>query len=88
MDDVSSLPLHKIAAVPEHAVEHYKSLIAEIKELSIMTNRAEFEEIATSKDRITATDLALWKVILSNIPSPSDNAANGSINGTPSPGTT
>jgi len=88
MDDVSSLPLHKIAAVPEHAVEHYKSLIAEIKELSIMTNRAEFEEIATSKDRITATDLALWRVILSNIPSPSDNAANGSIKGIPSPGTT
>ena len=26
MDDISSLPLHKIAAVPEHAVEHYKSL--------------------------------------------------------------
>lgn len=68
MDDVSSLPLHKIAAVPEHAIEHYKSLIAEIKELSVMTDREKFEEIAQAKDRITATDLALWRTILNNAP--------------------
>ena len=78
MDDVSALPLHKIAAVPEHAVEHYKSLISEIKELSVMTDRARFEEVAQARDRITATDLALWRTILSNLPQSPNNSGSGS----------
>jgi hypothetical protein len=88
MDDVSAFPLHKIAAVPEHAVEHFKTLIAEIKELSIMTNREQFEQIAISKDRITATDFALWKSILDIIPNPSSdsNPSSGS-NGSSGSGT-
>ncbi len=81
MDDISALPLHKIAAVPEHAVEHYKSLISEIKELSVMTDRALFEEVAQARDRITATDLALWRVILSNLPVNSNNESTAPNNG-------
>jgi tellurite resistance-related uncharacterized protein len=77
MDDVSALPLHKIASVPEHAVEHFKSLISEIKELSVMTDHAKFEEVAISKDRITATDLALWKVIMSNLPTTGPGGVSG-----------
>lgn len=76
MDDISALPLHKIAQVPEHAVEHFKSLIAEIKELGVLTDRSRFEEFATSKDRITASDLALWRVILENIPAHASSPAS------------
>jgi hypothetical protein len=86
MDDVSALPLHKIAAVPEHAVEHFKSLISEIKELSVMTDRARFEEIAQSRDRITATDLALWRTILSNLPQSPNHSGSGANNLTPPQG--
>ena len=81
MDDISALPLHKIAAVPEHAVEHYKSLISEIKELSVMTDRAQFEQVAQARDRITATDLALWRVILSNLPVNANHESTAPNNG-------
>jgi voltage-gated potassium channel Kch len=62
-DDVSVLPLHKIAAVPAHAVEHFKILISQIRQLGIMTDGAQFEAVAAENDRLTPTELALWRRI-------------------------
>ena len=59
-NDVSGMPLHKIAANPEHAIEHYKVLLSQIRQIGVMTNRAQFEAVAQSQDRLTATELALW----------------------------
>jgi hypothetical protein len=63
MEDVSVLPLHKIARKSEHAVEHYKSLISQIRQLGIMTDREQFERVAQQADRMTPGDLALWRRI-------------------------
>ncbi len=63
MEDVSVLPLHKIATKSEHAVEHYKSLMSQIRQLGIMTDAAGFERVAQEPDRMTAGDLALWRSI-------------------------
>jgi hypothetical protein len=63
-DDLGSLPLHKIATVPEHAVEHYKSLVSQILQLGIMTDRIKFEEVAVGKGRLTPDEVALWRQIL------------------------
>ncbi len=62
-DDVSTLPLHKIAATTEHAIEHYKVLMAQIRQLGLMTDREKFEAVATTQDRLTTTELALWRKI-------------------------
>jgi len=63
LEDVSGLPLHKIAAKSEHALEHYKSLLSQIRQLGLLTDAAKFEELARSSDRLTETELALWHKI-------------------------
>jgi voltage-gated potassium channel Kch len=67
-DDLGSLPLHKIATVPEHAVEHYKSLVSQILQLGIMTDRVKFEEVGVEKGRLTPSEVALWRQILDGKP--------------------
>jgi voltage-gated potassium channel Kch len=59
-EDVSVLPLHKIAATAAHAVEHYKVLIAQIRQLGIMTHPARFVKAATQAGRLTPDELAIW----------------------------
>ena len=62
-DDVSVLPLHKIAATSEHAVEHYRVLMSQIRMLGIMTDREKFEHVAVQNSRLTPEELALWRQI-------------------------
>jgi hypothetical protein len=63
MDDLSQLPLHKIAQNPAHAVEHYKHLLGQIRQLSIMSDAQAFEQEARHKERLTPADLQLWQNI-------------------------
>ncbi len=67
-EDVSVLPLHKIAATSEHAVEHYKVLISQIRQLGVMTDAVRFESVAKQKQRLTDDELALWRQIQGNEP--------------------
>lgn len=62
-DDIAGLPLHKIAATPAHAVEHFKTLMSQIRQLGIMTDKAEFEEVALSNAGLTPKELGLWHFI-------------------------
>ena len=59
-EDVSVLPLHKIAATSAHAVEHYKVLIAQIRQLGIMTHQARFVKTATQDGRLSPQELGIW----------------------------
>ena len=65
-DDVSVLPLHKIAATSEHAVEHYRILMSQIRMLGIMTDREKFELVAIKNSRLSPEELALWRQIQNN----------------------
>jgi voltage-gated potassium channel Kch len=67
-EDVSVLPLHKIAATSEHAIEHYKVLISQIRQLGVMTDAAKFESVARDKKRLTPDEWALWKQIQGDEP--------------------
>jgi voltage-gated potassium channel len=58
--DVSNLPLHKIATNPEHAIEHYKVLLSQIRQVGLMTDQTRFKSVALAQDRLTPTELALW----------------------------
>ena len=62
-DDVSGLPLHKIAATSEHAVEHFKTLMSQVKQLGIMTNKENFEIAALKNARLNSKELELWHLI-------------------------
>jgi voltage-gated potassium channel Kch len=60
-EDVSGLPLHKIAANPEHAVEHFKSLVSQIRQLGLLTDLGKFEASATKNFTLTPGELNLWR---------------------------
>lgn len=62
-NDLSHLPLHTIAAKPEHAVERYKSLISEIRQLGLLADAKLFEAAAREADRLTQTEWHLWQQI-------------------------
>ena len=59
----SAMPIHTIAGNPEHAVEHYKSLLSTIRQLTLLTDPVMFEKVAIAKDRLSASELALWQQI-------------------------
>lgn len=62
-DDVSTLPLHKIAQHPETAIKHYRLLLSQIKMLGIMTNNEKFIETAVKQNRLTTRDLEFWNKV-------------------------
>ncbi len=62
-DDVSQLPLHTIAARSDHAVERYKALYSEIRQLGLLTDLRQFEATARGDDRLTASELRVWQQI-------------------------
>jgi len=59
----SAMPIHTIAGNPEHAVEHFKSLLSTIRQLTLLTDPVMFEKVAVAKDRLSASELALWQQI-------------------------
>ena len=67
-EDVSIMPLHLIAANPEHALEHFKVLVSQIRQLGIMTDRPKFDELAAQEGRMSAAERALWRQIQGQSP--------------------
>jgi len=51
-------------------VEHFKTLVSQIRQLGILTDREKFEEVARQSDRLTANELALWHQIQHNVEAP------------------
>jgi voltage-gated potassium channel Kch len=62
-EDVSMLPLHKIAANPPHAIEYFRWTLANLRQVGVMTSLAEFERLAVHGGRLTPQELALWQAI-------------------------
>jgi voltage-gated potassium channel len=62
-DDVSMLPLHKIAANPEHALEFYRETLARLRQLGLLTQAAEFESLARARGRLTEQEWQIWQSI-------------------------
>ena len=61
--DFSAMPIHTIAGNPEHAVEHFKSLLSTIRQLTLLTDPVMFEKTAMAQDRLSASEWALWRQI-------------------------
>lgn len=63
MDDVSILPLHKIANNTDHTIEHYKYLLGQVRQLSLLTDHEKFQSAVDNSERLTETDKKLWTLI-------------------------
>jgi len=63
MDDVSILPLHKIANNTDHTIEHYKYLLGQVRQLSLLTDQEKFQSAVDNSERLTETDKKLWTLI-------------------------
>ena len=63
MEDVSVLPLHKIAANTDHTIEHYKHLLGQVRQLSLLTDHEKFQSAVDNSERLTETDKKLWTLI-------------------------
>jgi len=69
-ENLSVLPLHKIAATPEHAIEHFKSLVSQIRQLGILTDLEKFEASASKNFTLTPGELNLWRHLQVKPPTP------------------
>jgi len=68
IDHGARLPLSQIAQDPAHAVEHFKVLVSEIRQLGILSDHSRFESFAKDNDRLTQSELALWQQLGSTVP--------------------
>lgn len=59
----TQLSIHKIAERPEFAVEHYKSLLGQIRQLSLLTDKAQFQAIACEQKGLSEREWSLWQQI-------------------------
>jgi len=62
-DNLKALPLHIIAQRPAHAIEYFKTCISEMRQLDMMMEQGKFEETAKELDRLTESELRLWRQI-------------------------
>lgn len=62
-DNREGMSLPAIAQSPELAIEHYKFLLGQIRQLALLTDDERFQDIARTKDRLTQNELALWAKI-------------------------
>ena len=62
-DNLKALPLHLIAQRPAHAVEYFKTCISEIRQLDMLMAQGQFEQTAKELDRLTESELQLWRQI-------------------------
>lgn len=61
----AQLPIQKIAENPEFAVEHFKSLLSQIRQLGMLTDAEKFDYLGKTKGRLSTEEIALWQRIKS-----------------------
>ena len=63
LEERNPLPIHKIAENPALAVEHYKVLLGQIRQLGVQVDGTKFDEAAQAGERLSAHEFALWQKI-------------------------
>jgi voltage-gated potassium channel len=59
--EFTHLPIHKIAEKTEFAVEHYKQLLSQIRQLGLLTDAEKFEHRALDNGRLSSQEWEIWK---------------------------
>lgn len=63
LEERNPLPIHKISENPALAVEHFKVLLGQIRQLGIQTDPTRFNAAAQENERLSASEFDLWKKI-------------------------
>jgi hypothetical protein len=63
LEERNPLPIHKIAENPALAVEHYKVLLGQIRQLGVQVDGTKFDEAAHAGERLSSNEFALWQKI-------------------------
>ncbi|TRZ67563.1 MAG: hypothetical protein D4R98_03955 [Comamonadaceae bacterium] len=63
LEERNPLPIHKIAENPPLAVEHFKVLLGQIRQLGVHTDVSKFDDAARQGERLSASEFELWKKI-------------------------
>ena len=63
LEERNPLPIHKISENPALAVEHFKVLLGQSRQLGIQTDSTRFNAAAQENDRLSASEFDLWKKI-------------------------
>ena len=63
LEERNPLPVHKVGESPELAVEHYKALLGQIRQLGLHTDLDKFDQAAQRGERLSAKELTLWNHI-------------------------
>ena len=63
LEERNPLPIHLIAQNPALAVEHYKVLLGQIRQLGVQVDATQFDQAAQAGERLTANEFALWQKI-------------------------
>jgi hypothetical protein len=63
LEERNPLPVHKVGEKPELAVEHYKALLGQIRQLGLHTDLDKFDQAAQHGERLSSKELALWNHI-------------------------
>jgi voltage-gated potassium channel Kch len=62
-ENLKALPIHMIAQRPAHAIEYFKTCISEIRQIELHMTAGEFEKTAKELDRLTESEMQLWRQI-------------------------
>jgi voltage-gated potassium channel Kch len=63
LEERNPLPIHLIAQNPALAVEHYKVLLGQIRQLGVQVDATQFDQAAQEGERLTDKEFALWQKI-------------------------
>lgn len=63
LEERNPMPIHKISENPALAVEHFKVLLGQIRQLGIQTDSTLFNAAAHENERLSTSEFDLWKKI-------------------------
>ena len=59
------LPIHRIAENPALAVEHFKAMLGQVRQLGLLTDTNQFDQLAVQEGKLSRDQLEIWQKIQS-----------------------
>jgi voltage-gated potassium channel Kch len=59
------LPIHRIAENPALSVEHFKAMLGQVRQLGLLTDTNQFDQLAVQEGKLSRDQLEIWQKIQS-----------------------
>ncbi len=57
------LPIHRIAENPELSLEHFKATLGQMRQLGLLTDTTQFDQLAVQEGKLSREQLEIWQKI-------------------------